>query len=62
LLLLGIALQTFANFFVPPPIFQTAQPVVHRSLPHWALSLRNSSGQRWKVATTPKFPMPTSWS
>jgi hypothetical protein len=61
LLLLGIALQALAHFFVPPPMFQTAQPVVHWSfahwsLPHWALSLRNSSGRRWKVATTQKFP------
>jgi len=38
LLLLGIALQTFAHFFVPPPIFQTAQPVVHRSFAHWSFA------------------------
>jgi hypothetical protein len=37
LLLLGIALQTFAHFFVPLPIFQTAQPAIHWSLPRWAL-------------------------
>ncbi len=37
LLLLGVALQAFAHFFVPLPIFQTDQPVVHWSLPRWAL-------------------------
>ena len=36
LMLFGIALQTFAHFFVPLPIFQTLQPAL-LSLPRWAL-------------------------
>ncbi|MDT7971374.1 MAG: DUF1858 domain-containing protein, partial [Armatimonadota bacterium] len=38
LMLFGIALQALAHFFVPPPIFQTAQPVVHRSFAHWSFA------------------------